>query len=132
VTVGATGLTLTILAFRALGRATVGTGMAARGTGLVVTALTGGLGCMDGGSGVGDGRRSREAVFGEDSAGEIIKGELGWEGSALDLEFLEATKQGGGGSAIFRSCFEAIEVHLGLFKWCENSVGADPQGEVSF
>ena len=78
--------------------------MAARGTGLVVTALTGGLGCMDGGGGVGDRRRSGEAVFGEDSAGDIIKGELGWEGNALDLDFLEATKQGSGGSAIFRSC----------------------------
>ena len=127
---GATCLTLTVLAFRALGRATIGTGMATRGTGLAVTALTGGLGCMDGGSGVGDRRRSREAVFGEDGAGDIIKGERGRDGSALELEFLEATKQGSGGSAIFRSCFEAIEVHLGLFKWCEDPIRADLQGEI--
>jgi hypothetical protein len=57
-TVSTTGLTLAILAFQALGRATIGTGIAARGTGLVVTALTGGLGCMDGGCGDGDRRRS--------------------------------------------------------------------------
>jgi hypothetical protein len=103
VTVSATGLTLTILSFRALGGATIGTGMAARGAGLVVTALTGGLGCMDGGGGVGDRRRSGEVVFGEDSARDIIKGELGWEENALDLDFLEVTKQGSGGSAIFWS-----------------------------
>ena len=101
----ATGLTLTILLFRALGRATIGNGMAARRTELVVTtALMGGLSCMDGGGRVGDRRRSGEAVFGKDSAGGIIKGELGWEGNALDLDFLEATKQGSGGSATFRSC----------------------------
>ena len=58
VAVGATGLTLAILSFQALGRATIRTGIAARRTGPVVTALTGGLGCMNGGCGVGDQRRS--------------------------------------------------------------------------
>ena len=102
---GSTCLALTVFAFRALGRATIGTGMAARGTGRAVSALTGRLGCVDGCSGGGDRRRSREAVFGEDGAGDIIKGERSRDGSALDLEFLEATKEGSSGSSIFHSCF---------------------------
>ena len=51
-------------------------------------------------------------MFGEDGAGDIIKVERGWEGKALDLDFLEATKQGSGGSAVFRIGFQVIEVHL--------------------
>ena len=47
-------------------------------------------------------------MFGKDSAGDFIKVERGWEGKALDLEFLEATKQGSGGSAVFRICLQAI------------------------
>jgi hypothetical protein len=128
--VGATGLTLAILSFQALGRVTIGTGIAARGTGPVVTALTGGLDCMDGGCGVGDRRRSWEAVFGQDSAGDIIEVERGWEGKALDLDFLETTKQGSGGSTVFRIRLQSIQVQLWLFKRREESVGAQLQFEV--
>ena len=56
--VSAIRLTLAILSFWVLGRTTIGTGIAARGTGPVVTALMGGLGCMAGGCGDGDRRRS--------------------------------------------------------------------------
>ena len=47
-------------------------------------------------------------VFGEDSAGDIIEVERGWEGKTLDLDFLEATKQGSGGSMVFCICLQAI------------------------
>jgi hypothetical protein len=92
VAVAATCFTLAVLAFQAVGRATIGTRSAARGAGPVVTALMGRLGCMDGGCGVGDKRRSGEAVFCRDSAGDIVEVERGWEWKALDVGFLEATK----------------------------------------
>ena len=51
-------------------------------------------------------------MFGEDSAWDIIEVERGWEGKALDLDFLEATKQGTGGSTVFHIRLQSIQVHL--------------------
>ena len=63
-------------------------------------------------------------MFGRDSAGDIVEVERGWEGKALDLDFLEATEQGSGGSTVFGIRLQSIQVHLRLLERREESVRA--------
>ena len=70
-------------------------------------------------------------MFCRDSAGDIVEVERGWEWKALDVVFLEATKQGSGGSTVFGIRLQSIQVHLRrLLERRETSVRAQLKFKV--